>query len=238
MTTTTPSLALDDVLAEASRRAGGRDDLGDGPFLDGLQRFLDSLEQDARLNDVGRIVASERALVHVVNRLNYVGDRKAYPEIAEQRAHTQAQLEALEARWAREKALVQEIGALRTQLESAPVPAAASSQGNAGPSQVSLTPAGGGLGAAQPWGRSDVCITRAPPWMRAISHAEYAPRPVPSDLPAVAYFWKKRPRTAAGTAPALWTRSTSGSLRARSSRTRLPSGAASTAFFTRLASRE
>ena len=28
------------------------------------------------------------------------------------------------------------------------------SQGNAGPSQVSLTPAGGGLGAARPWGRS------------------------------------------------------------------------------------
>ena len=28
------------------------------------------------------------------------------------------------------------------------------SQGNAGPSQVSLTPTGGGLGAARPWGRS------------------------------------------------------------------------------------
>jgi hypothetical protein len=29
------------------------------------------------------------------------------------------------------------------------------SQGNAGPPQVSLTPAGGGLGTAQPWGRSE-----------------------------------------------------------------------------------
>jgi hypothetical protein len=29
------------------------------------------------------------------------------------------------------------------------------SQGNAGPPQVSLTPAGGGLGAARPWGRSE-----------------------------------------------------------------------------------
>jgi len=29
-------------------------------------------------------------------------------------------------------------------------------QGNAGPPQVSLTPAGGGLGAARPWGRSQV----------------------------------------------------------------------------------
>jgi hypothetical protein len=30
-----------------------------------------------------------------------------------------------------------------------------SSQGNAGPPQVSLTPTGGGLGAARPWGRSE-----------------------------------------------------------------------------------
>jgi len=29
------------------------------------------------------------------------------------------------------------------------------SQGNVGPLQVSLTPAGGGLGAARPWGRSE-----------------------------------------------------------------------------------
>lgn len=85
MSTTTPSLTLDAVLAEGQRRAGGREDLGGGQFREGLERLLDSLDAEARLNDVGRIVASERALVHVVNRLNYVGDRIEIPAIAEQR---------------------------------------------------------------------------------------------------------------------------------------------------------
>lgn len=80
-----PSLQLDDVLTEASRRAGGLDDLGDGPYTEPLGLLLDSLEADARLNDIGRIIASERTLLHTVNRLNYVEDRKRYPEIAEQR---------------------------------------------------------------------------------------------------------------------------------------------------------
>ncbi|OYV01329.1 MAG: hypothetical protein CFE45_05325 [Burkholderiales bacterium PBB5] len=41
---------------------------------------------------------------------------------------------------------------------SRPMSAPGRSQGNAGPPQVSLTPAGGGLGAARPWGRSQARI--------------------------------------------------------------------------------
>lgn len=80
-----PSLTLDDVLAEASRRAGGLDDLGEGPYVEPLARLLDSLHGEARLNPVGEVIASERVLLHTVNRLNYVEDRKRFPEIAAQR---------------------------------------------------------------------------------------------------------------------------------------------------------
>jgi hypothetical protein len=73
------------LLEEASRRTGGLEDLGVGPFVEPLDRFLDSLTAEARLNDYGKVIASERAVLHVVNRLNYVNDRTRFPEIAEQR---------------------------------------------------------------------------------------------------------------------------------------------------------
>ncbi len=76
---------VDDVVAEAGRRTGGLDDVGDGPFLEPLGRFLDALNREARLNDVGRLIARERALLHTVNRLDYVNDRKQNPEIADER---------------------------------------------------------------------------------------------------------------------------------------------------------
>ncbi len=76
---------VEGFVAEGARRTGGLDDFGDGPFIEPLGLFLDSLENEARLNETGRLIARERALLHVVNRLNYVNDRKLYPEIAEQK---------------------------------------------------------------------------------------------------------------------------------------------------------
>jgi hypothetical protein len=76
---------VDSMVAEASRRTGGLDDFGAGPFLEPMALFLESLEKDAQLNDMGRLIARERNLVHTVNRLGYVNDRKVYPEIAEQK---------------------------------------------------------------------------------------------------------------------------------------------------------
>lgn len=78
-------LTVESILAEASRRAGGLESLGDGPFTDGLSRFVDSLRGDAELNATGEVVARERALLHTVNRLHYVDDRARIPAIAEQR---------------------------------------------------------------------------------------------------------------------------------------------------------
>jgi hypothetical protein len=79
-----PILDVDAVLAEARQRTDGLDDLGSGPFTEPLQRLLDSLHSEARLNAIGQIIAKERILGHTVNRLLYVNDRKRFPDIAKQ----------------------------------------------------------------------------------------------------------------------------------------------------------
>ncbi len=73
------------IVTEAGRRTGGLDDLGEGPFLEPMALFLESLEREARLNEIGRLIARERALGHTVNRLGYVHDRKQFPAIADER---------------------------------------------------------------------------------------------------------------------------------------------------------
>ncbi len=78
-------LDVEGVLAEARSRTGGLEDLGPGPFVEPLGRLVDSLEAEARLNDVGRLISNERMLLHTVNRLNYANDRKQFPEIAQQK---------------------------------------------------------------------------------------------------------------------------------------------------------
>jgi hypothetical protein len=78
------SLELPVLMQEAQSRAGGLQDLGSGPFIEPLQRFIDSLECDGRLNAIGRLIAKERILGHTVSRLGYVNDRKRFPEIEKQ----------------------------------------------------------------------------------------------------------------------------------------------------------
>jgi hypothetical protein len=77
--------SADSLMAEARTRSGGLEDLGPGPFREPLELFMSSLAADARLNPVGQYIARERALAHIVNRLQYVNDRKLYPGIAQQR---------------------------------------------------------------------------------------------------------------------------------------------------------
>ncbi|HEY2429390.1 MAG TPA: sulfotransferase [Acidimicrobiales bacterium] len=76
---------VDAMVAEGARRTGGLDDFGEGPFLEPMALFLESLEREARLNEMGRLIARERVLLHVVNRLDYVNDRKRFPAIADER---------------------------------------------------------------------------------------------------------------------------------------------------------
>jgi len=73
------------MVAEATRRTGGLDDFGEGPFLEPMALFLESLEREARLSELGRLMARERVLLHTVNRLGYVSDRKRFPAIADER---------------------------------------------------------------------------------------------------------------------------------------------------------
>jgi hypothetical protein len=78
-------LDFNDLLNEAQSRSGGLSELGPGPFIDPLKRLLSSLENEAHLNAIGRIIARERILGHTVNRLQYVNDRQRFPEIQEQK---------------------------------------------------------------------------------------------------------------------------------------------------------
>ncbi len=73
------------MLATASERTGGLDDLGDGAFVEPMGRLVESLAADAGLTDIGRMIANERMVLHTVNRLGYVRDRALFPEIADER---------------------------------------------------------------------------------------------------------------------------------------------------------
>lgn len=77
-----PSLEREALLAEASARAGGLQDFGDRNFLEPLSILLSSLEREAHLTGIGQVIARERVLSHLVNRLLYVGDRARSPAIA------------------------------------------------------------------------------------------------------------------------------------------------------------
>ena len=80
-----PSLDVQDLLESASQRARELGDLGEPQFLEGLRRLVDSLESEGRLTPLGRLIARERILGSIVNRLNYIEDRRLHPEIASER---------------------------------------------------------------------------------------------------------------------------------------------------------
>lgn len=84
MTASAPSLALEDVLAEAQRRTG-LDDFGDPAFLEPLECLLRSLRDEARLNDTGRAMQFERNVGLLVNRLRTEEHYRRHPEIADER---------------------------------------------------------------------------------------------------------------------------------------------------------
>ncbi|MDP6979003.1 MAG: sulfotransferase [Myxococcota bacterium] len=76
------SLAESSLLEEA-RKNTGLDDFGDPVFEEGLRRLLDSLEREAQLNPVGRLIAHGEVLRHLENRLRVTADWHRWPEIGE-----------------------------------------------------------------------------------------------------------------------------------------------------------
>ena len=78
------NFVFDDLLAEASERSGGLQDFGPDDFREPMQRLLVALEEEADLNEMGRVTQRERILGLLVARLrteDYIG---RYPEILDE----------------------------------------------------------------------------------------------------------------------------------------------------------
>ncbi len=78
-----PSLELEAVLAEATRRTG-LDDFGDPAFLAPLERLLHSLREEAGLNATGVAMQFERNVGLLVSRLRTEDAYRRHPEIADE----------------------------------------------------------------------------------------------------------------------------------------------------------
>jgi hypothetical protein len=75
-------VATVDLLQTACNRAG-LGDFGPDTFRAGLDRLVDGLATEARLNDLGRAIAPEGVLGHLTNRLQIVDWQRRYPEIGD-----------------------------------------------------------------------------------------------------------------------------------------------------------
>jgi Sulfotransferase family len=69
-------------LIETAKRRSGLDDFGEGEFLDALSRLLDSCQDEAQLNLIGKIALKTDVLETLCARLQMERDRQLYPDIA------------------------------------------------------------------------------------------------------------------------------------------------------------
>lgn len=78
-----PIVSLDEsaLCARASQAAGGLNDFGDSSFRAPLRRLLASLESDAQLTVLGRIIARTDLLRLLEQRLRWVDTLRRHPEI-------------------------------------------------------------------------------------------------------------------------------------------------------------
>jgi hypothetical protein len=78
-----PSLRAQGLL-RAARRKTGLDDFGEPGFREGLERLLESLEGEARLTTLGRLIARGQLSSLLETRLRLVDHRRRHPELARQ----------------------------------------------------------------------------------------------------------------------------------------------------------
>ena len=78
----TPMLATD--LIETAKKRCGLDDFGEGEFFDALSRLLDSCQDEAQLNLIGKIVLKVDVLETLCARLRMERDRRLYTDITRQ----------------------------------------------------------------------------------------------------------------------------------------------------------
>jgi len=72
-----------DLIANAKRRSS-LDDFGEGDFSEALSRLLDSCQDEARLNLIGKIALKTDVLETLCARLEMERDRQFYPDITHQ----------------------------------------------------------------------------------------------------------------------------------------------------------
>src|SRR3982751_970404 len=77
-----PMIAAD--LIETAKRRCSLDDFGGGDFFEGLSRLLESCQDEARLNLIGKIALKTDVLETLCARLKMERDRQLYPNIARQ----------------------------------------------------------------------------------------------------------------------------------------------------------
>jgi hypothetical protein len=71
-------------LVETAKRRCALDDFGEGDFVDALSRLLDSCQDEAQLNLIGKIALKTDVLETLCARLQMERDRQLYPDIARQ----------------------------------------------------------------------------------------------------------------------------------------------------------
>src|SRR5882672_9157254 len=71
-------------LIETAKRRCGLDDFGDGDFFEALSRLLESCQNEARLNLIGKIALKTDVLETLCARLKMERDRHLYPNISRQ----------------------------------------------------------------------------------------------------------------------------------------------------------
>ena len=71
-----------DTLLSAASESTGLDDLGADTWREGLDRLVEALRSEARLNEIGVQVAAGDVLGHLTNRLRVVDWHQSHPELA------------------------------------------------------------------------------------------------------------------------------------------------------------
>src|SRR5207249_4120634 len=71
-------------LIETAKRRCGLDDFGEGDFFEALSRLLESCQDEARLNLIGKIALKTDVLETLCARLQMERDRQLYPDITRQ----------------------------------------------------------------------------------------------------------------------------------------------------------
>jgi len=80
-----PILSLDEqTVCESAKKQTGLTDFGNPHYRQGLMRLLDSLENDANLHPIGRLIAKDMVNTYLIQRLRLIEARKEEPEIFDQ----------------------------------------------------------------------------------------------------------------------------------------------------------